>query len=100
VAGLQLKILVVQDTGVEWLRFKADAAVVDEIIALGFVASNHAEFSRETAGANTPTWWKPDADGLSHYYIHQKWPSQFLHSVAVLAHDKEKHVVYFQHEDF
>lgn len=100
VADLKARVVVIGDWGGDWLGFMAPAALVDQIIARGFIVSKREEFLEESGGPNAPPWWTPEADGMIRYYIHRHWPSKFTHSVAVLAHDQQKKTVYFMHSDF
>ena len=101
VSHLRAKQIVIGDFAGQWLQFEANSSVVSDLVRLGFMPSNRAEFMRETGGANAPPWWQPEVGHLTTFYIHSRWrPRQFSHSVAVLAHDAEQRVVYFHHGAF
>ena len=98
VGSLQAKQIVVRDSGGQWLRFTADAATIDSILARGFHPSDQDTFSRNTGGANTPSWWRPSPDRVTAFYFHPNWKKHFganSSSEAYLAHDANKKLVYF-----
>lgn len=97
VTNLQAKQVIVGDAGGAWLRFEADSNTVTQLISGRFTPSDHAMFENTSGGGNTPSWWNPEADSLTAFYVNNQWRKGSNYSVAVLAHDSARHVVYFSH---
>jgi hypothetical protein len=87
------------DAYATWLRFQASPEVVKELVALGFERSDRHTFEAETVNANSPKWWMPDTDRLTHFYSADPWRKEHLRSHAVIAYNDEQTIVYFHRND-
>jgi hypothetical protein len=99
VTNIQAKQIIIGDAARAWLRFEATPALVDSLLK-GFTSTNRQSFDAHSGGANTPTWWTPDSNHITTFYVISGWRKDFSHSSAVLAHDADKHTVYFCHDAF
>jgi len=98
VAALQAKQIVRAGSGAQFLRFTADEATIDSILARGFNPINKVTFDQETASGNAPAWWRPLEDKMSLFFKHPNWKKHFgagSQSTAYLACDADKKIVYF-----
>lgn len=98
VTNLKAKNVVVRDAAQVWLRFEADSNIVSQIISNRFTPTESHTFTLEGRGGNTPIWWTPESNALTAFYINKQWrPQSNATSIAVLAHDATKRIVYFTH---
>ena len=98
VTNLKAKQVVVGDAGGAWLRFEANSNIITQIVSNHFlVPSDRMTFISRSGGANTPSWWKPEEDSLTVFWINNQWTKGSNYSQAVLGTDKARRVVYFHH---
>jgi hypothetical protein len=97
VTNLQAKQVVVGDAGGAWLRFEANSNFVSLLLSNRFSPSDRFTFVSRSGGGNTPLWWNPEVDVLTSFYINNQWRAGSNYSVAVIAHDNARRVVYFHH---
>jgi hypothetical protein len=97
VKNIKAKQVVVGDAGGAWLRFEANSNIITQILSNHFVPSDHTTFISNSDGGNTPSWWKPEEDALTVFYINNQWTKGSNYSVAVLGYDNAHNVVYFHH---
>ena len=97
VQALQNRRVTIGDGVASWVRFETTPQLVETLIA-GFAPSDWQTFYTGREGPNVPSWWQPEADGITQYYYTEGWEkgcSTF--SFAYLAHDPGKRIVYFHH---
>ena len=99
VRHIHSKVFMQGDAAVAWLRFEATPEIVDALVGR-FEPSRRESFAENTGGANIPAWWTPEQHHLTTFYEVAGWRRDFSHSVAYLAHDADKRMVYFCHEAF
>ncbi|WP_035612135.1 hypothetical protein [Haloferula sp. BvORR071] len=96
VSTIQCRHSSAADTMSAWLRFQASPQTVDKLLRR-FTPSDRLDFDDSSVGDNVPPWWQPDKESMVYFYRAEKWRSDFGGSVAVLAHDAAKGLVYFHH---
>ena len=98
VAHLQSKQVAVGDAAGAWLRFEANSNIICNLISNHlFRIGDNSHFLSDTGGGNTPSWWKPEADSLTFFYVNNQWRKGSNYSVAWLAFDNSRHIAYFHH---
>jgi hypothetical protein len=97
VTNLHAKQVIIGDGARAWLRFDTTPSMVETLLK-NFAPTNRETFAGCSGGANTPRWWTPDNDHVTAFYAASGWNKNFAHSFAVIAHDTNKHIVYFCHD--
>jgi hypothetical protein len=97
ITNLKAKQVVVGDAGGAWLRFEANSNIITQIISNRFIPSDRVTFDSSSGGANTPSWWRPEEDSLTAFFVNNQWTKGSNYSVAVLGYDDAHRVVYFHH---
>ena len=98
VANLKVKQVVVGDAGGAWLRFEASSSIISQIVSNRFASSDRMTFISNSGGGNAPSWWKPENDLLTDFYINNQWTKGSNYSVAVLGYNNASRVAYFHHD--
>lgn len=96
VTGLEARQIAVGDCGAAWLQFRASSGTIDRLLSR-FSASDRATFSQAADGANVPSWWTPDADGIELFYTAEGWSKDWSNSTAYVGVDRAKGILYFHH---
>jgi hypothetical protein len=98
VVNLQAKQVVVGDAAGSWLRFEANSSIISNLISShSFDVGERGRFISDSGGGNTPSWWKPEQDSLTSFYINSQWRKGSNYSIAWLAFDNTRKIVYFHH---
>jgi len=92
------KQIVVGDAVRSWLKFNAAPATVERLLTKGFVVTDKQSMDNDTNGANAPSWWNIDEN--IEFYQYQGWNKDYPNSVAYIAYDTGRGIVYFCHSGF
>lgn len=99
VHGMRCRQYVVGDAGGAWMTFQSSPQTIDRLLPR-FAVIDLEEFLNVSAGGSMPSWWEPEQAGMVAFYRAEGWSPHFQNSTAVLAHDRSRGVVYFNHSGF
>ena len=98
VTSIQCRQVAAIDSEAAWFRIQASPETIDSLLTR-FKSSDRETFETVSKQSETPSWWQPETDEMTHFYLNESWNHSAGHSEAVLAHDKDKKTVYFTHSD-